>query len=91
MSRRRRGSALAFPAMMTELSCASYEVIARRTLMMVTGTCSSAEYWRVVHEKTAAATSTLRLVTNGGPASAASLLAPWHSRATANAKRLRRT
>lgn len=91
MSRRRRGSALAFPAMMTELSCASYEVIARRMLMMVTGTCSSAEYRRMAQEKTAAATSTLRLVTNGRPASAAALLAPWHSRATANAKRLRRT
>jgi len=91
MPRRKRGSALALPTMMAELSVASYEVIARRMLIMATGTCSPAEYKRMVHEKTAAATSTtLRLVKSGGRVPAASLLAPWHNRATANAKRLRR-
>lgn len=91
MRRRKPGSAFALPTMMAELGFASFEVIARRSLLMATGACSSAEYQRMVHEKMAAATSTtLSLASSGGFASASSLLAPWHSRATANAKRLRR-
>lgn len=92
MRRRKRECVFAFPTMMAELGFVFYEVIARRTLMMAAGACSSAEYQRMVHEKTAAAMSTtLHLATSRGFATAASLLAPWHSRATANAKRLRRT
>ena len=36
---------------MMELSLASWETIARRTMMMVCGTCSPAEYRRMVQEK----------------------------------------
>jgi hypothetical protein len=92
MPRRKRGSSLALSVMMAELSFASFEVISRRTVMMATGTCSAAEYQRMVHEKTAAAASTaLRFVSSAGHAPATSLLAPWHRRAKANAKRLRHT
>jgi hypothetical protein len=46
----------------------------------------------MVREKAlAAATSGLRLISSGGRASMASVLAPWHSRAVANAKRLRKS
>ena len=77
MPRRKRGSALALPTMMAELSVASYEVIARRMLMMATGTCSPAEYKRMVHEKTAAATSTtLRPVKSGGRVAADAMAQP---------------
>jgi hypothetical protein len=70
---------------------ASFEVIARRTMMMATGACSPAEYRRMVAEKKKAATrSTATLVKTGGRASAKSLLAPWHQGVTANVKRLRR-
>jgi len=92
MRHRKRGSPFTLPTMMAELGFASFEVVARRSLLMATGACSPAEYQRMMHEKMAAATSAiLRLATSGGFASASSLLAPWHSRATANAKRLRRS
>jgi hypothetical protein len=91
MRRTPTGSFFALSTMMAELGAASFEVIARRTMMMATGACSPAEYQRMVHEKTVAAmTTALRMATSGGKASAGSLLTPWHSRATANAKRLRR-
>jgi hypothetical protein len=45
----------------------------------------------MVHEKAQAAMETgLRLASGGGQASFASLMAPWYSRVTANAKRLRK-
>jgi hypothetical protein len=77
------------PLMMAELAMASMEVIARRTGMMILGTCSPAEYQRMVREKkNAARLSALALM--GGRTDAASLLGPWHKRATANARRLRK-
>ncbi len=92
MPRRRRKSVLALPAMMAQLGLASFEVIARRTAMMAGGTCAPAEYRRMVREKMVAATGTAALLArSGGRASATSLLAPWHRKATANAKRLRRS
>jgi len=76
---------------MADLTLASWETIARRTLMMAQNTCSAAEYRRMVHEKAQAALeSTLILVSSGGQASLASVIAPWHKRAAANAKRLRK-
>jgi len=78
------------PLMMAELAWASWETIARRTLMMAQSSCSAAEYRRMVHEKAAAAVETGRLLSPKS-ASAEALLKPWHSRATANAKHLRRT
>ncbi len=90
MPGRKRGNSLTLSAMMAELSFASFEVIARRTAMMATGTCSAAEYQRMMNEKAAAAASTaLRFVSSAGHAPVTSLLSPWHSRAKANAERLR--
>lgn len=54
------------------------------------GTCTPAEYRRMVREKAAAALETGRLLSSPKGASAVALLRPWHSRATRNAKRLRR-
>ena len=76
------------PAMMTQLTLASWETIYRRTLMMAQGTCSAAEYQRMVMEKTAAMqASSLALMTGRGGAAA---LAPYLVRSRANARRLRR-
>lgn len=88
MKHRRRRSA--FPTLkMAQLGMASWQVILRRTAMMAGNTCSPAEYQRMVAEKTAAMLATgTRLAT--GRASMSALIAPWHSRATANAKRLRK-
>jgi hypothetical protein len=82
--RRRR----ALPLMMTEMMLASWETIARRTLMIAQNTCGPAEYKRMVIEKAAALhSSTLAAMSGQGTRA---VLAPWHLRATANAKRLRR-
>jgi hypothetical protein len=76
---------------MAELALASWETIARRSLMMARGTCSPAEYSRMLREKiSAAARSTSTLVRAKKIPRVATLLAPWHLRATANARRLRR-
>ena len=74
--------------MMTELAMASWETIARRSTMIARGALSAAEYQRMVLEKAAALQeSAFAMVTRRGKKAA---LAPWHKRATANAKRLRR-
>jgi hypothetical protein len=66
---------------------ASWETIARRSLMMVKGMCSPAEYQRMVTEKAAVIQqSALAVMVGRGKRE---VLAPWHKRATANAKRLR--
>jgi hypothetical protein len=74
--------------MVAELMVASWETIARRSVMMAKGTCSLAEYRRMATEKAAAMQlSALAVIGGRGKRQA---LAPWHKRATANAKRLRR-
>ena len=88
MARRRR-AALPFPFMLAELAFASWETVARRMLMMADGTCSPAEYQRMVFEKAKAAQRSSRAASRRSRKPAA-LLAPWHKGATANAKRLRR-
>lgn len=91
MRKSRRRPARSLPAMMLELTLASWETIGRRSLMMAQGTCSPAEYARMVREKTTALTQSASVLTRSrGAPSAAALLAPWHSKATANARRLRR-
>jgi hypothetical protein len=76
------------PSMMTQLTLASWETIYRRTMMMAQGTCSAAEYQRMVMEKTAAAqASTLAMMTGRGHAAA---LKPYLVKSRANARRLRR-
>jgi hypothetical protein len=57
--------------------------------MMAQGTCSAAEYHRMITEKAAAVqASTLALMTGRGNAAA---IAPYLVRSRANAKRLRRS
>ena len=75
-----------------ELAVASWQVIAHRSLMMATNQCSPLEYQRMVMEKMQAAQlSAATLLASGGQASLAAVLAPWHRRAKANARRLRRS
>jgi hypothetical protein len=75
------------PAMMTQLAMSSWETIFHRSLMMAQGTCSAAEYQRMVMEKAAAMqASTLALMTGRGHAAA---VAPYLVRSRANARRLR--
>jgi hypothetical protein len=55
---------------------------------MAQGTCSAMEYQRMAVEKTAAAQSAMvALMTGGSPAA---VMAPYVTRARANARRLRR-
>jgi hypothetical protein len=73
---------------MASLAAASWETIFRRTLMIAQGTCSPAEYRRMAAEKLAAVQLSTAALLNGR--SHAAVLAPFVSRARANAKRLRR-
>ncbi len=74
--------------MLTRLTLASWETIFHRSMLMAQGTCSAAEYQRMALEKaTAMQRSATALLTGRGHAAA---LAPFVTRARANAKRLRR-
>ena len=78
---------LALPQLYSELAIASWETIVHRTMMMMNGTCSINEYQRMVMEKSEAMQhSTIALMTGG---SERAVLAPFHAKARANAKRLR--
>ena len=73
---------------MARLTAASWETIFHRSVMMAQGTCSPAEYQRMVAEKIAAMqASALALMTGRGTAA---VMAPYLKRTRANAKRLRR-
>lgn len=77
--------------MMTELALASWETILHRSAMMIAGTCTDAEYQRMLFEKLRAAQhSALAMMATGISRDFDALLGPWHRAATANAKRLRR-
>jgi hypothetical protein len=92
MKRRERRQRLSLAGMMSDLMLASLETITRRSLSILQNDCSPAEYRRMANEKAeAAARSAARLVSGGGRATMTSLLAPWHSRAIANARHLRRS
>ena len=85
MTRRSRRD---LPTMMAQMTIASWETIFHRTMLMAQGTCSLAEYQRMVTEKTAAMqASTLAMMTGRGHAAA---VAPYFNRSRANARRLRR-
>ena len=91
MRTRKHSKRLSLATTMSDLMLASWETIARRTLLMMQNGCSPAEYRRMVNEKAAAAgRSTSRLISSRGRASMASLMEPWRNRAVANAKRLRK-
>lgn len=77
------------PVLLAEMTLASWETIARRSLMIAAGSCSPAEYRRMVREKAIAMQrSGLALMLSPDRVSAA--LAPWHRAARANARRLRK-
>jgi hypothetical protein len=89
MAKRERPVAL--PLMLAELALASWETVARRMLLMMGGTCSPAEYMRMVTEKAAAAQrSALVLSRPRSRRNVRGAVSPWHRRAKANAKRLRK-
>ena len=89
MAKRRPRPAVPLPLLMTELAAASFETMMRRMAMMAAGSCSLAEYQRMVLEKAEAAQhSALALMLPNGTWH--EMLTPWHKRARANAKRLRR-
>lgn len=88
MKRRAQHSPFAFPLMMARLTAASWETIFHRSLLMAQGNCSAMEYQRMALEKAEAAQrATMALMTGGSPAA---VMAPYVTRARANAKRLRR-
>lgn len=88
----KRRSSHRLPIMVADLMLSSWETIVRRSLMIAQGSCSPAEYRRMVREKAQAAyLSGLALAkkrTGSGALIAA--LAPWQRRAAANARRLRK-
>ena len=90
MAKRKRASSSLLPHTMLELALASWETIGRRSLMMARGTCSPAEYARMVQEKVTAFRRSSALLRRSKPPTLTALIAPWHSKATANARRLRR-
>lgn len=89
MKSRKARRAVPLPLMMAEMTLASWETIARRLWMMSQGTCTAAEYQRMLAEKMKAAQLSSRALLRTSP-NASSVLAPWHRGAKANAKRLRR-
>jgi 23S rRNA maturation mini-RNase III len=78
----------AFPTTLASLALTSWETIFRRSMMMVQGTCSAAEYQRMVTEKVVATQQSLWAMACGGSHDA--MLRPYVTRARANVKRLRR-
>ncbi|HZS81684.1 MAG TPA: hypothetical protein VFA50_02355 [Stellaceae bacterium] len=91
MRQRKRRAATPLSVLFAELALASWETMARRGLMMAQGRCSRAEYRRMLREKAQALCASgmaLAFPRAGDPVAA--LLAPWHRRAAANARRLRR-
>lgn len=76
------------PFMLAELTVASWETVLHRSVLIVQGNCSATEYQRMVLEKSRAAFQSARALA-APDGDVAAILAPWHSRAVANARRLR--
>jgi hypothetical protein len=88
---KRRSKAVSLPLSMANLALASWETLARRTLLIAQNKCSQEEYQRMVLEKAEAATeSAMTFIFGGGLASIDELIEPWRTRLTANVKRLRK-
>ncbi len=85
---KRTRTAITVPLMMSRLAVASWETIFRRSLLMAQGTCTPAEYQRMVTEKVSAMQSSMWAAATGR--SQAAMLAPFLRRSRANARRLRR-
>jgi hypothetical protein len=82
-------SAFKLPMMMAELTAASVETVWHRTTLMMFGMCSAAEYQRMVEEKMHASQAAAFALLRGESAEA--VIKPYHKKAVANAKRLRRS
>jgi hypothetical protein len=81
---------LLLPLMVAELAIASWETMARRSLMMILGTCTRTEYQRMLLEKVSATQRTLLLLSQPWDGlDVTTLLGLWHEEAAANARRLR--
>jgi hypothetical protein len=78
------------PILLAEMTLASWETIARRSLMIAAGTCSPAEYRRMVREKAIALQRSGLALMRLSPDRVSTALAPWHRAARANARRLRK-
>ena len=88
---RKHRNRFTLPTMMAETLLASWETMTARTLLIAHNKCSPPEYRRMFGEKAeAAALSASKVISGGGRAALTSVLAPWHRRAVANAKRLRK-
>jgi hypothetical protein len=88
---RTAGALRALPLMFGQMAAASVETIGRRTRLMAGGTCSPAEYRRMLQEKIEAvqeSAAALASARDGRGLRAA--IDPFHRRVTANARRLRR-
>ena len=91
MKYRKSRKAASVPMMMANMAVASWETILQRSMLIAQNACSQEEYVRMVQEKAEATMeSSMKLLWSGGMAPMASLIAPFHRRATANAKRLRK-
>lgn len=75
------------PWLLIRLTTASWETIFHRAVLMASGTCSAAEYRRMIAEKMDACHSASVAMMRGQGGAAA--ITPYLNAATANAKRLR--
>ncbi len=81
-------AAYTLPLMLAELTAASFETIWHRTALMMNGECTTHEYERMMTEKMRAMQLSAAAMVNGDSLEA--MLHPFHKRATANARRLRK-
>ena len=78
------------PLLIAELALFSCETIALRSWLMARGMCSIAEYQRMALEKLAAAHLSSAALLQRPKRGLDAALMPWHRRARANARRLRK-
>ena len=88
MKRHAKKVAAPLPLLLAELTLFSWETMARRASMMMQGTCTAAEYQRMIFEKMRAVQlSAVAILFDQGVGAA---LAPWHRAARTNVRRLRK-
>ncbi len=91
MKRRAHRPTVPLPILMTELAFDSWDTILRRTELILGGKCSPVEYQRMVWEKAEAAQASAGALFRAGVPDLAAVVSPWHRRAKANSRRLRRS
>ena len=85
-----KSSPFGMATMAVELAFYSWETMARRGLMMANGTCSPAEYRRMVMEKATAFGTAALKISSGRPDAFERSVALLHATTKANALRLRK-